>query len=177
MLGSDDVRLLTLVGVGGVGKSRLALEVARSFTSAGALSFVDLTTVSDPQLLRRAVASSIGVTEEPGRPLMETIKDALRRRPGLLVLDNFEQIAQAAPQITEILGQCPEARALVTSRVPLDVRGEHQYHVQPLASVFAFMSSIEQPLNVQPAVPVEGFERPLRSSRENLLATSDVRGA
>src|SRR3954452_17555881 len=135
MLRSDGVRLVTLVGVGGIGKSRLALEAATRLerSDPGSVAFVDLTTVADPDLLPRSLASKIGVTQEVDRPLMETVKEGLRRRPALLVLDNFEQIAVAGPRIAEILAECPAVKVLVTSRVPLNLRGEHQYPMRPLA--------------------------------------------
>lgn len=153
MLDMTDVRLLTLAGVGGIGKSRLALEVARRFAEAkpGSVVFVDLTTVSDPELLPRALASALGVTQEVDRPLMQTITDALRRRPALLVLDNFEQIAAAAPQMTELLGDCAEVNALVTSRVPLEVRGERRYHVRPLPSQDAVQLFVNRARDAKPA--------------------------
>ena len=153
MLGSDDVRLVTLVGVGGIGKSRLALEVARRLAEPdpGSVAFVDLTTLSDPELLPRSLASRIGVTHEVDRPLIETIKDALRRTPALLVLDNFEQIGVAAPRITEILAECAQVKALVTSRIPLDVRGEHQYQVRPLANPDAVQLFVDRARDAKPA--------------------------
>ena len=152
IFGAEDVRLVTLVGVGGIGKSRLALEVARRFgePEPGSVAFVDLTTVSDPELLPRSLASGIGVTQEADQPLMETIKDALRRRPALLVLDNFEQIAVAAPRIAEILGACAQVKALVTSRVPLGVRGERQYQVRPLANPDAVQLFVDRARDAKP---------------------------
>jgi non-specific serine/threonine protein kinase len=108
-------RLLTLTGVGGVGKTRLALEVA---TSSGAeyqagAALVELAALADPALVPQAVASVLGVPEQPGRPMLHTVLSALRRRPVLLVLDNCEHLVQACAELAEsVLRACPDVRIL-----------------------------------------------------------------
>jgi predicted ATPase/transcriptional regulator with XRE-family HTH domain len=129
-------RLLTLTGPGGCGKTRLAIEAARAVEGSfkhGA-SFVDLAPIGDVSLVLPAIARATGVREAPGQSLAETLAGALRERNLLLVLDNFEQVLDAAPLVTELLRGCAGLTALVTSRVPLRVSGEQQYRVQPLAT-------------------------------------------
>lgn len=126
-------RLLTLTGPGGSGKSRLALQVAaeRIADYQDGAFFVDLSTVIDPALVPSGIAGALGVPEEPGRPLADTLKDHLRPRDLLLILDNFEQVVEAAPIVEDLLTAAPKLRILVTSRTPLEVRGEHEYPVSP----------------------------------------------
>jgi predicted ATPase/class 3 adenylate cyclase len=127
-------RLLTLTGAGGTGKTRLALQVAsESLTDYrdGAF-FVDLSPVTDPALVPSSVATALGVPEEPGRSILEAVKDHLSHKELLLVVDNFEQVAEAAPVIEELLTAAPNLRVVVTSRVVLSLRGEQEYEVPPL---------------------------------------------
>jgi predicted ATPase/class 3 adenylate cyclase len=130
----DHARLLTLTGPGGSGKSRLAVAVAAELLPRyrDGACFVDLSPVTDPALVPAAVANALGVPEVPGRPILEEVKDHLRHRELLAVVDNFEQVAEAGPVLEELLGAAPRLRALVTSRVMLSLRGEQEYPVQPL---------------------------------------------
>ncbi len=127
-------RLLTLTGPGGCGKTRLAIESARrampSFPD-GAF-FVELAPITDPELVHPTIARSLGVREDPGRPIREAVEDALRERETLLVLDNFEQILPAAPFVTDLLRVAPGLRVLVTSRAALRLSGEQELPVPPL---------------------------------------------
>ena len=129
-------RLVTLTGPGGTGKTRLALEVAAE-TLAGfpdGVFFVDLSSVTDSELVPAAIATALRVREEPGRATIVTLVDHVREKELLLVLDNFEQVVQAAAGVLEpLLGAAPGAKALVTSRVPLQLYGEQQFPVPPLA--------------------------------------------
>ena len=130
----ETTRLLTLTGAGGTGKTRLALQVASEVLLEypdGAF-FVDLSAVATPDLLPSAVAGALDVPEVPGRPILEAVKDHLSGRELLLVIDNFEQVADAAPVIEELLVAAPKITVMVTSRVVLSVRGEQEYPVPPL---------------------------------------------
>jgi non-specific serine/threonine protein kinase len=135
MLTDDEVRLLTLTGPGGVGKTRLALRVAHDlrgeFTDGAA--FVPLATIADADLVCPAIAQALGLRERSDRPSSALLAEALRDRELLLVLDNFEQVVEAAPQLTDLLAACPDLRMLVTSRILLRLSGEHDYPVRPLA--------------------------------------------
>jgi predicted ATPase/class 3 adenylate cyclase len=128
-------RLLTLTGPGGSGKSRLALQVAAELLTEyrDGSFFVDLSPVTDPALVPSAVARAVGVPEVAERPILDAVTDHLRDRELLLVVDNFEQVTQAAPVVEELLVAAPELQAMVTSRVVLCLRGEQEYEVPPLA--------------------------------------------
>jgi predicted ATPase/class 3 adenylate cyclase len=127
-------RLLTLTGPGGSGKSRLALRVATDLLPQyrDGSCFVDLAPVTDPALVPAAVANALGVQETAGRPILDEVKDHLRHRELLQVVDNFEQVAEAGPVIEELLVAAPKLRTLVTSRIVLSLRGEQEYAVPPL---------------------------------------------
>jgi predicted ATPase/class 3 adenylate cyclase len=127
-------RLLTLTGPGGSGKSRLALRVAADLLPRyrDGSCFVDLSPVTDPTLVPAAVATALGVPEAAGRPILDEVKDHLRHRELLQVVDNFEQVAEAGPVIEELLTAAPKLRTMVTSRVVLSLRGEQEYAVPPL---------------------------------------------
>jgi predicted ATPase/class 3 adenylate cyclase len=134
-LNDDNVRLLTLTGAGGTGKTRLALRVAAEqidrFTDG--VYFVDLSAARDQQSLLAVIARTIGVSETSEPTLLEDVKSWMRNQHVLLVLDNFEQITAAAPILVDLLGECGGLRMLVTSREALHVRGEHLFAVPPLS--------------------------------------------
>ena len=127
-------RLLTLTGAGGSGKTRMALQVAGEVLTEyrDGSFFADLSSVTDPALVPSAVADALRVPEVAGRPILEAVTDHLRDKELLLVVDNFEQVAEAAPVIEELLTAAPKVKVLATSRVVLSVRGEQEYVVPPL---------------------------------------------
>lgn len=129
-------RLMTLTGVGGAGKSRLAIELARELVDEypdGAW-LAELAPLADPALAPAAVAAAVGVREQPGHTLTETIVDALQTRSLLLVLDNCEHLIDACAGLVEtLLMACPELRILATSREALRVPGEVNWRVPPLS--------------------------------------------
>jgi predicted ATPase/tRNA A-37 threonylcarbamoyl transferase component Bud32 len=133
----QEVRLVTFIGPGGTGKTRLALELARSLTEQfeGGVYFVSLASIKDHDLIVSAMAETIGVQGTKGRPLIEDLKEDLRRRRATLVLlDNFEQVPGAAPMLAELLDASARLKILVTSRAVLHVYGEHEFLVPPLPS-------------------------------------------
>jgi predicted ATPase/class 3 adenylate cyclase len=127
-------RLVTLTGPGGTGKTRLAVEAARRLAErfADGVHFVDLSPITDPQLVANAIASALRLREEGGRPVLEIISDHLRDRTSLLVLDNFEQVLPGGQVVATLLRAAPKLRVLVTSRAPLGLTGERDYPVPPL---------------------------------------------
>ena len=128
------VRLLTLTGPGGTGKTTLAIRAAEEFGASlrDGVTFVDLSSARETDAVAIAVARAIGLVEVSERPLREELRDHLRGRRMLLVLDNFEQVTEAASLVGQWLGDCPEIKVLVTSREPLRVRAERVYRVPPL---------------------------------------------
>jgi predicted ATPase len=130
---AEGVRLVTLTGPGGVGKSRLAVEVAQR-VGAGfedGVRFVELGSVRAAELVTAAIAAALGLNTSGGR-LITDLKSCLRTRRLLLVLDNFEQVMGAAPLVAELLGAASGVVALVTSRMVLRLNGEHEFPVPPL---------------------------------------------
>jgi predicted ATPase/class 3 adenylate cyclase len=135
LLDAHRVRLLTLTGPGGIGKTRLALQAAANQIDRfeHGVYFVDLSPVRDRDAAFQAVVRAVGVSASTDEPPQTVLKQALRSRQLLLVLDNFEQVMEAVDGVTDLLQHCPELKALVTSREALRVRGEHLFPVPPLA--------------------------------------------
>jgi predicted ATPase/DNA-binding CsgD family transcriptional regulator len=130
-----DVRVLTLCGPGGIGKTRLGLRLATQLASgfADGAWFAELADLTDPALVGRRVAATLGVRDEPDRALADTMADALRSRELLLVLDTCEHLVDAcAPLVQHLLASCRGVRVIATSREPLRVRGETVWRVPPL---------------------------------------------
>jgi non-specific serine/threonine protein kinase len=131
----DEVRLLTLTGPGGTGKTRMALHVAALLLDdfADGVFFVSLEPLRDPGLVASTIAQVLRIRQCAGQPLVDVLREYLRPKTLLLVLDNFEQVLEAAPLIVDLLAACPKLKVLVTSRVPLHVRAEQEFAVPPLA--------------------------------------------
>jgi predicted ATPase/DNA-binding XRE family transcriptional regulator len=151
----EEVRLLTLTGPGGVGKTRLAIEVAGRSGKAFAdgFAFVPLASLRDVTLFPTVLTETLGIKEVAGEAPQETLEKHLRDRQMLLVLDNFEHLPTAAPVVAALVGACPQLTVLVTSRAPLRLGSEHQFPVPPLplpkAEVLASGDVME---NYSPAV-------------------------
>jgi len=133
-LADPAARLITLIGPGGVGKTRLALELARAIAEEGAtrVVFVPLAAIRDPAFVESAIAEAFGLVDATARDLPRRARVACDSRSTLLVLDNFEHVLDAAPAVATLLTSVPVLRLLVTSRAPLHLRGEREYIVGPL---------------------------------------------
>ena len=135
LLDAEETRLLTLTGPGGIGKTRLAIEVATRMAPdfAHGACFVPLAPVHDPGLFVAAVAQALGIQEGGDRPVPEIVASTLGDRHLLLILDNVEHLAATvAPWLADLLARCPRLRVLVTSRLALQIDGEQRYTVPPL---------------------------------------------
>jgi predicted ATPase/transcriptional regulator with XRE-family HTH domain/Tfp pilus assembly protein PilF len=128
------VRLVTLTGPGGIGKTRLGLEVASALrdTFADGVWLVELAALTDPDLVAGTIAATLPVPESGGRPVLERLHEYLRERHLLLVLDNCEQVLAAAGLVEDLLKSAPRLKVLATSRAPLRVYGEREFLVPPL---------------------------------------------
>jgi predicted ATPase/DNA-binding XRE family transcriptional regulator len=134
LLAQREVRLLTLTGTGGVGKTRLAIQAARDAANLfpDGIAFVALAPLMNPGLVVPTVARSLGVREAEGQTPREALRAHLRDQRLLLVLDNFEHLLEAAPEVSGLIESCPSLTVLVASRAPLRVTGEQEYAVPPL---------------------------------------------
>ena len=135
LLTRPEVRLLTLLGAGGIGKTRLAIHIATEVRDAfpDGVCFVPLATISDPTLVVSTIAQELDIQETGAQPVFEHLKTSLQDRHILLLLDNFEQIVTARSQVEELLAACQSVKILITSRIVLGIQGEQEFQVPPLA--------------------------------------------
>jgi predicted ATPase/DNA-binding SARP family transcriptional activator len=165
----NNTRVLTLTGPGGSGKTRLAIEAANILASEltdGAF-FVALDAIRDPGLLLPAIAQAVAVRESSERPLPESLAERLSGRHALLLIDNFEQLAEAAPVLSQVLEAAPGLTFLVTSRAALRVSGEQEYPVDPLDPEDAVALFVERAQSADPR---------FRLTEENADAVEEIVG-
>jgi predicted ATPase len=178
-LNTQDRRLVVLTGAGGIGKTRLALAVMEHTAARwrDGTAFVDLSSVTDPRLVPDAIASALGLVVQGRERPLDTLERRLADRDMLIVVDNFEQVLEAAPVLADLAERAPQLHLLVTSRVVLRVRGEQEWRVEPLrappagatpaalAEAPAVRLFVERVRDVQP-----GFEL----TSENALAVAEL---
>jgi predicted ATPase/DNA-binding XRE family transcriptional regulator len=151
----SDVRLLTLIGPPGVGKSRLALQIAAQaqYLFADGVSFVALAPVHDHTLVLATIAQTLGIVDDGRHSRVTQLQQALHDRQLLLVLDNFEHVTLAAPTLVDLLSAAPALKLLVTSRVALHISGEHLFSVSPLE-----LPDLDAPPNVEDLLQIGAVE-------------------
>ncbi|MBV9787618.1 MAG: AAA family ATPase [Chloroflexi bacterium] len=140
------IRALTITGIGGIGKTRLALEAAHALRDdfRDGIYFVELAALKDAALVADGIAQVLGVKERPGQPMSTTLRDQLGSKHLLLILDNFEHVITAASLVSDLLAACPSLRVLVTSRAALNIRAEHQLRLEPLTDADAVQLFVQR---------------------------------
>jgi predicted ATPase len=156
-----EVRLVTLTGPGGIGKTRLATAAAERAAAAypDGVYFVPLAEARTAEQVVSATAESLGVRAEGARPLQDTLEERLAADRVLLVLDNFEQVLEAAGVVSDLLASCPGTDVVVTSRAPLRVEGEWEYPVRPLSASAALRLFVERAAASRPDWSLSAAER------------------
>jgi predicted ATPase len=178
----DDVALLTLTGPAGTGKSRLGIQIALDLRSQfkDGVYMVGLEYIRDPGLVIPSIAKTLSITEtDSGLSMLELLKQSLCKKQILLLLDNFEQVLKAAPQVGDLLEACPKVKALVTSRAPLHIRAEKELPIPPLAVPPLKESKELQPLSQYSAVQLfiqrcQAVKVDFQVSNENAPAVAEI---
>jgi predicted ATPase len=179
-----DVRLVTVTGPGGIGKTRLAVEVANNFVEyfSGGIHFVPLSSLRDPSLVASVIAQTLGIREVGGQSSLEILRKNLldsSPSPILFLLDNFEHLVLAAPLVADLLAMAPNLKILVTSRAALHVYGEHEFPVPSLALPDSRSMSPVDVLSRYPAVALF-LQRAIAAkpdfelNRENASAVTEI---
>ena len=152
-MSNKEARLVTLIGPGGVGKTRLAIQVAEALLShfADGGFFVDLAPITDPAGVPSAIMRAVGIADDALLAPLEALKKSLASKTLLLVLDNFEQVTRAAPKVAELLAACPGLKALVTSREITHIRVEQVHALAPLALAAAIALFVERAAHAKPS--------------------------
>jgi len=179
-----DVLLVTVTGPGGIGKTRLAVQVASGLVErfSGGTHFVPLSSLSDPALIASAIVQTLGIREGGGRSPLQILKENLNdslRAPMLLLLDNFEHLMQAAPTVAELLSVGANLKIMVTSRAALHVYGEHEFPVLPLGMPDSLALPPVDVLSQYPAVALfvqraVAVKPDFELNRENASAVTEI---
>jgi predicted ATPase len=179
MLAWPGPRLLTLTGTGGVGKTRLAIQVASEVVAAfgDGVRFVALAGLGEPELVVPAIAQALGVQEVVGQPLDARLAHYLQQRQLLLVLDNMEQVVEAAPVIAELLAGCASLKMLVTSRTPLHLSIEQEFTVPPLTIPTQAEAAGRQIATLQQVPAVALFVARAQRTNPDFALTAENAGA